>query len=214
MQENDADKLTQICYIQNGPYQVMNVPVILNVDGNNVSSDNVTLLCRCGFSKKMPLCDGTHQEKKFNAPRGKSRLPDRRINYRGKNILIHFNPTFCSHDGTCLRSLPKVFSQSQNPWIQPDAASVDKIIDVINRCPSGALSYSIDKIRYSELPRSPLIKTFKFGPLNVEGSVKLVDKTIGELKPESLEHYSLCRCGLSSNTPYCDGSHFASDLDE
>lgn len=208
------DSHAQISYQANGPYQVTAVPEILDATGKNIVKDNTTILCRCGLSRKMPHCDSSHLKKEFQAPRGKSHLPDRRINYRGKNILIHFNPAFCSHDGTCLRTLPKVFSQSHNPWIQPDEASADRIIEVINSCPSGALSYTLNGIRFSEVSRKPSIRTVKYGPLNVVGKVKLLDIALGELQPESLEHYSLCRCGLSGNIPYCDGSHFASDMDE
>lgn len=212
--DKSMDNQPQISYQPDGPYNVLNVETVTDIVGENIVSAKLTLLCRCGSSKKMPCCDGAHLIKPFINSRGKSRLPDRRINYRGKNILIHFNPAYCSHDGTCLRSLPKVFSQSQNPWINPDAATPEKIIEIINLCPSGALSYTIDNIRYSELERNASIKTVKYGSLEVKGKIKLIDPEKGELKPESLEHYSLCRCGLSSNTPFCDGSHFASEMDE
>jgi CDGSH-type Zn-finger protein len=43
------------------------------------------------------------------------------------------------------------------------------------------------------------------GPYRVEGGVPLeaADGTSYELKPA----YSLCRCGKSSNKPYCDATH-------
>jgi len=34
----------------------------------------------------------------------------------------------------------------KGPWIDPDAAEVEEIADMINKCPSGALSYSINGI--------------------------------------------------------------------
>lgn len=43
------------------------------------------------------------------------------------------------------------------------------------------------------------------GPLRVEGPVVLVDAEGNEY--ESKAAFSLCRCGLSDNKPYCDGSH-------
>lgn len=46
------------------------------------------------------------------------------------------------------------------------------------------------------------------GPVIVKGDVELVD---GEGKPmESKKTTALCRCGASSNKPFCDGSHQAS----
>lgn len=56
------------------------------------------------------------------------------------------------------------------------------IIDTIDRCPSGALSYAI-------------------------GGVELMEVGFGQ--GASREHYTLCRCGASKNKPFCDGSHWA-----
>ncbi len=43
-------------------------------------------------------------------------------------------------------------------------------------------------------------------PLTFREEIELKDD-LGN-KPESPEHYSLCRCGESRNKPFCDGSHF------
>ncbi|MFY0781306.1 CDGSH iron-sulfur domain-containing protein [Peribacillus simplex] len=49
------------------------------------------------------------------------------------------------------------------------------------------------------------IKVNDNGSLRVSGNVELVD---GEgNKIEKKESFSLCRCGLSDNKPFCDGSH-------
>jgi len=32
----------------------------------------------------------------------------------------------------------------QEPWIDPDAAGIEEIITIIQKCPSGALSYTIE----------------------------------------------------------------------
>ncbi len=51
---------------------------------------------------------------------------------------------------------------------------------------------------------SVTIKLFKDGPYLVEGKVNIVglDGTVKEY-----EDPHLCRCGGSSNKPFCDGSH-------
>ncbi|MGH7802704.1 MAG: CDGSH iron-sulfur domain-containing protein, partial [Candidatus Binatia bacterium] len=48
------------------------------------------------------------------------------------------------------------------------------------------------------------IKVFKNGPYEVKGKISLVD---GEKKDFTLseEPIYLCRCGQSSNKPFCDG---------
>lgn len=57
----------------------------------------------------------------------------------------------------------------------------------------------------ADLPRPVTIKTVDNGPLQVKGSVQLVD--------HDGTHYDtgrtvfLCRCGGSGNKPFCDGTH-------
>jgi len=50
------------------------------------------------------------------------------------------------------------------------------------------------------------IQTVKNGPLLVKGSVQLVDAQ-GQPIPTKEQTIALCRCGHSSNKPFCDGSH-------
>jgi CDGSH-type Zn-finger protein len=50
------------------------------------------------------------------------------------------------------------------------------------------------------------IKTLKNGPLEVSGPVQLLDAD-GQPKPVGEDPVYLCRCGRSSNKPFCDGTH-------
>jgi CDGSH iron-sulfur domain-containing protein 3 len=50
-----------------------------------------------------------------------------------------------------------------------------------------------------------IIKVNDNGSFRITGPVKLVDAE-GNAFPEK-KAFSLCRCGLSTNMPYCDGSH-------
>jgi CDGSH-type Zn-finger protein len=45
------------------------------------------------------------------------------------------------------------------------------------------------------------------GPFRVEGPVKLVDVNGNEWDLTGKTVFGLCRCGLSSNRPFCDGTH-------
>lgn len=45
------------------------------------------------------------------------------------------------------------------------------------------------------------------GSLKVEGDFEIVDKEGNNYDLGGRELVSLCRCGLSSNKPFCDGSH-------
>mgnify|MGYP001025035337 FL=1 len=49
------------------------------------------------------------------------------------------------------------------------------------------------------------IKVNDNGSLRITGDAELLD---GEGKPfVTKQTFSLCRCGLSNNKPFCDGSH-------
>jgi CDGSH-type Zn-finger protein len=45
------------------------------------------------------------------------------------------------------------------------------------------------------------------GPLLIEGAIDLVDQNGKAYAMTSPEKFALCRCGLSSKKPFCDGTH-------
>ena len=45
------------------------------------------------------------------------------------------------------------------------------------------------------------------GSLKIEGDFEIVDKTGALYDLGGREIVSVCRCGLSQNKPFCDGSH-------
>ncbi len=59
--------------------------------------------------------------------------------YEATEITVTFDPNVCSHAAKCVKGLPSVFNIKQQPWIQPDAASVDEVEAQVAQCPSGAL---------------------------------------------------------------------------
>jgi len=46
--------------LQNGPYKVKGQCQLLSADGEVIPGSGVFALCRCGHSKRMPFCDGSH----------------------------------------------------------------------------------------------------------------------------------------------------------
>lgn len=50
------------------------------------------------------------------------------------------------------------------------------------------------------------------GPFRVEGPIKLVDCNGNEWDLTGKPAVSLCRCGASSNKPFCDGTHKTIDF--
>ena len=60
--------------------------------------------------------------------------------YTNGDITIVWNAELCEHSGNCFRNLPQVFDLRVNPWIRMDNADSQTIVNVVQRCPSGALT--------------------------------------------------------------------------
>ena len=122
-----------------------------------------------------------------------------------KTLQLHDNRVICSHAAECVNDLPSVFRLGERRWINPDAAEVDDVIDVIKKCPSGALSYSIENVRHTLKNLPTEITVTKDGPYHITGKIQIKDEN--NLQPPNPELYSICRCGASKNKPFCDGVH-------
>lgn len=64
---------------------------------------------------------------------------DTRKDYIGTLVTVSYDRALCTHAAECVRGLPQVFDTAARPWIQPDGAAVEQVIEVVARCPSGAL---------------------------------------------------------------------------
>ena len=51
------------------------------------------------------------------------------------------------------------------------------------------------------------ITVSKTGSYKIEGPVTLVDHDGNPIETREGKPFFLCRCGLSANKPFCDGSH-------
>ena len=77
---------------------------------------------------------------------------------------------------------------------------------MIDRCPSGALSYTVDgETIEPDLPTE--VAVIPDGPLWVSGGIE-VTRSDGSVL-ETRNRVTLCRCGQSGSKPLCDGSHKA-----
>lgn len=135
-------------------------------------------------------------------------MEEKRIKYKSDNITVSFAPDICIHAAECVKGLPAVFDTSKKPWINAAGASPDEIIEVIDRCPSGALKYELIDFEPKEKEvkmEKTKITVMPNGPIMVEGNLS-VNKMSGENIKDG-EKLFLCRCGHSANKPFCDGSH-------
>src|SRR5439155_13667188 len=141
------------------PYYLLNdmevrpVPNLRRASGETCANVRAVALCRCGFSKNKPFCDGTHSVIGFKDTKTADPAKDRRQAYKGRRITILDNRSICAHAGFCTDELKLVFRMHDEPWIAPDEAEVEEIVATIRKCPSGALSYAIDGVEAEPLER-------------------------------------------------------------
>lgn len=123
--------------------------------------------------------------------------------YTGPEIVVAYDAPRCIHARACVEGLPQVFDPAARPWIQPAGAPAPQLAEVVGRCPSGALHYLLTSGDL-EAPQQPTtITPLPDGPVAIRG-----DLTITTPQGEQREvRATLCRCGASSNKPFCDGTH-------
>lgn len=128
--------------------------------------------------------------------------------YSNGEITVVWKPGLCMHSRICFSGLGSVFDPRKRPWIDMSGADTARIIAQVDQCPSGALSY----FRNDEQNATPpdvsvdtVIEVTKNGPLLVYGNIKIKGKDGQETTKHKVTAF--CRCGASSNKPFCDGSH-------
>lgn len=126
--------------------------------------------------------------------------------YTSDKINVSFDASRCIHTARCLRGLPQVFDLDAKPWISPDSADPDDIAAAVEQCPSGALQYErLDGGEQEQADAPPFIQPLVNGPLMVRGDVRMIDAE-GNVISDGVR-MTLCRCGQSSNKPFCDNTH-------
>ena len=65
--------------------------------------------------------------------------------YTNGEVTVVWKQKLCIHSANCISGLPKVFNLNKRPWIDTSGAGTDEIIHQVSKCPSGALSYYINK---------------------------------------------------------------------
>lgn len=126
--------------------------------------------------------------------------------YQSDRIEVQYDLGRCIHAAECVRGLPSVFDPQARPWVQPANAEADQVASVVERCPTGALTYTrLDGGDEESGPEKNVIQVMKDGPIYIHGTVQVNDP--GARCPENTVRLALCRCGASSNKPFCDNSH-------
>lgn len=128
------------------------------------------------------------------------------FNYDGAQADVHWDGRLCIHIGECGRAPNDLFVGGRQPWCQPDQASPDEVVEVVNRCPTGALTYlRKDGGEVEAADVENVVSVMYNGPLYVRGDLEVE----GASRDMSGVRFraALCRCGQSKNKPFCDNSH-------
>ena len=227
--KEQENSLMRIVVYRNGPYFVygdlplvvkkqvvseLGEPLTWEKTGEVSASPREYHLCRCGQSKNHPFCDGTHRRTGFDgtetADTGTMQSRAAEIP-NGTRIYIRKDAALCSESGFCGlhgTDLEHLVAETNDTKIR------SLVIAMVERCPSGALTYRVEpkgKEIEPDLPRQVALTTEitrdgpLSGPLWVTGGVP-VERSDGQ-PFETRNRVTLCNCGRSHNKPLCDGTH-------
>jgi CDGSH-type Zn-finger protein len=232
MADNEASKTInsmRIVIIKNGPYLIEgDVPLVSKTqvvseygepltwkkDGAIAVSKGEYCLCRCGLSNNRPFCDGIHKTVGFDGTESADSgvTQTRAMKFpRGTRIVVKKDPSLCMESGFCgLRNI----DIDQLVTATDDTKVRSLVIAMVERCPSGALTYRIHVNGPDiepDLPQQIAVTTEITsdgpiaGPLWVTGGIP-VERSDGQ-PFETRNRVTLCNCGHSGNKPLCDGTH-------
>ncbi|NQV87923.1 MAG: (4Fe-4S)-binding protein, partial [Woeseiaceae bacterium] len=126
--------------------------------------------------------------------------------YEGKEATVTWDGKLCIHIGECGKAKGELFVGDRKPWCDPDLSSNADVQEIVQRCPSGALSVEFADGSVAEVAadRNSVQVSYN-GPLFVTGDLDIEDAPTEV--PGLKFRAALCRCGQSKNKPYCDNSH-------
>lgn len=222
-----AAKKYRITIAERGPYLVFGRPPLAQQfimsndrgaswyfqEGRHFSTESEpTALCRCGASHRKPYCDGTHAsvvwDSELKAP--VSPLLEAVEVTEGPKVSMSDNERYCTFARFCDADgrAWALVAESDDPRKRKLA------IREASMCPGSRLmAWDNETGKPFEPhydPELALIEDIAMnssGGLWVRGGIRIerADGTPYEIRNRVV----LCRCGLSENKPYCDGTHAA-----
>jgi len=168
-------------------------------------------LCRCGQSKNMPFCDGSHVNTHFDGTETASRksFRERALILKGPDLILADVEEYCAFARFCHTVEGNVWELTEDSDI-PIAR--ENAVKAASECPAGRLvAYDKQTKEPIEIHYEPSISVLQdpqrgvSGPLWVKGGIP-IESSDGEVY-EIRNRVTLCRCGKSRNKPYCDATH-------
>jgi CDGSH-type Zn-finger protein len=200
-------------YIQNDEE---GVPVAWS-EGVPYPANSSHSLCRCGQSSQRPFCDGTHAKVGFDGTETASRAPygEQASTFNGATLSLTDARALCSSAYFCHRA--------DGTWVLAGRSNVPEAralaIDQASNCPSGRLvAWDKETGEPIEPALEPSISIVEDPGKGVSGPIRVkdyvpVEGADGEVY-EQRNRITLCRCGRSTNKPFCNGAHLMTSFDD
>jgi CDGSH-type Zn-finger protein len=175
-------------------------------EGPDFSTGPIYDLCRCGASATKPFCDGACETAGFDGAETADRGPTaaRREPWEGEGVILYDDGSLCTHAGFCIQLRTNVWDLAEEAG-DPDVR--EEFTGMVHKCPSGRLTFAdASKPEQTIEPEfAPSIGVEPNASYWVRGGIPVVseDGTPYEVR----NRQALCRCGHSSNKPFCDGTH-------
>lgn len=125
--------------------------------------------------------------------------------YHGETVKVCWHRDLCLHVGECGRANDALFVAKRDPWCDPDEVSIERVAEIVERCPTGALSYVRNDGIQEKRPSENTVHIANDGPLYLRGQLE-IQGAAPEMKGVRYRA-ALCRCGASRNKPFCDNRH-------
>jgi len=119
-----------------------NTSIIIDIDIKFLSEiDKEKKLRLLEIAKKCPISKILEGDTKVRTFLFRDNETEKKLRYPNDEITVVWKPEYCQHSGRCWTQLSDVFDYKKRPWINPFGASSEKIMEQIEKCPSGALSF-------------------------------------------------------------------------
>lgn len=228
MSSNRNEKVDENCNIRvtkNGPYLVSGaIPLFYMtiecdgqgtplrwVKGKRLTTTHSYLLCRCGQSSNKPFCDSSHLKANFDGTETSINEPYEKMAQviGGPNLTLKDAILLCASARFCHRGgdIWDVIHKTEDP------KAIKNVVENSADCPSGRLVVLDKKTGLKMEPK--LAKSIGVvedpskgvsGPFWIRGGIPIFSEA-GKLY-EVRNRVTICRCGKSSNKPFCDSSHY------
>ena len=214
-----SDESFRVRICEDGPYEVVGSPPLVRTaqietefgepigweEPTPIDAPDAFDLCRCGRSSRKPFCDASHETTSFDGTEvaDRQRRAERARVLAGDGVALSDDISLCTHAGHCADRFTDVWEMIRRTSDPEVRARLQHMVDL---CPSGRIAHAPAADAEPDEPGfEPSIAVIRDGPVWVRGGIPVesADGTTYEVR----NRVTLCRCGRSSNKPFCDGTH-------